>query len=299
MRNSLIDSGLLALLEGRDLNIRSLTDGLFGGNRRSGLYGSSAEFADFRDYSPGDDPRRIDWNLYGRLDRLYLRLYKDERRQHHRVLIDSSASMAFGAPEKHHAALQMAAVLGYLAVNGMDVVSYYSLQGANCLPVGGPVSGREAWYQITELLDGLSCRGDTRIDEAVMNCPDPGHHSGITFLISDLLTDSDWKRAVDGLLQKNHDVCLIRVLSREEISPSFSGRLLLRDAEAADEADPRNRRMEISRRRLKAYAEAYRWLEADIRAFCAARRVRFLQFCTDEEMGRVLFTRSVESEMIL
>ena len=93
-KERLIDDKTVALLESRDLDIRGLMGGLFGGNRRSAYYGSSMEFADYRPYIPGDDPRRIDWNLYGRTDKLYLKLFTDERRQHHRIYIDGSASMS-------------------------------------------------------------------------------------------------------------------------------------------------------------------------------------------------------------
>ena len=294
----LIDSDLLSLLEGRDLNIRSLKEGLFGGNRRSRRYGSSVEFADFRDYMPGDDLRRVDWSLYGRTDKLYLRQYVDERRQHHRVLLDCSASMAWGEPDKARYMLQLAAVLGYLAVSGMDIVSYYALQGKDCRPIGEPVHGRDAWYLATEKLAAVPFGGDSRLERSVCACPNPGRNDGTVFLISDLLTDSDWKSALDSLLERRQDVCLIRVLSRDELGPQLNGKLLLNDTEAQGADDPRNRRMEISRQRLRAYAEASAWLENDIRGFCAGRGIRFLQLCTDEDLSRVLFARAVESEMI-
>ena len=142
-KERLIDDGTVALLETRDLNIRNLMDGLFGGNRRSAYYGSSMEFADYRAYIPGDDPRRIDWNLYGRTDKLYLKLFTDERRQHHRVYIDGSASMSWGKPEKHLVALRLAALLGYLAVSGSDRVSWYALERDACRRVTEAVSNRE------------------------------------------------------------------------------------------------------------------------------------------------------------
>ena len=294
----LIDDGIVALLENRDLNIRSLMDGLFGGKRRSPYNGSSMEFADYREYVPGDDLRRIDWNLYGRFDKLYLKLFTDERRQHHRIYIDCSSSMAWGEPEKHYTALRLAALLGYLSVSGTDRVSWYALEGTSCRRVTEPVSNREAWVLGLERLGALRCAGDTRMDVSVPRCPDPGYHDGVSFLISDFLTDRNWKSAVDWLLSRKREICLIRVLSRDEIGPSLSGKLFLNDTEAAGEDDERNRRMEIGRQRLRAYAEAFRWLEDDIASFCRARRVRFFTVPTDEPMSRILYDGAIRSEML-
>ena len=89
----IIDGEFISMLETSDLYIKNLMNGMFGGNRRSKAYGSSAEFADFREYTPGDDLRRIDWNLFARFEKLFMKLYVDERQLHHRVYIDTSASM--------------------------------------------------------------------------------------------------------------------------------------------------------------------------------------------------------------
>ena len=294
----LISDDLITLLDSRDLNIRTLMGGLFGGNRRSARYGASAEFADFREYMPGDDTRRIDWNLYGRFDKLYLRLYADERRHRHQVMIDCSASMAWGRPEKRHYALQLAAVLGYLAVSGMDTVRYFSLEGSLCRPLGPTVATRDAWLTAADRLARLPCRGDTRLDQAIMSCPSPGRDDGTTFLISDLLTDSDWKAGVDWLLEKKRAVCLVQVLSPDEIDPMLYGKVRLLDRESRHAHDARNLLLEINGERLLAYSDAYEWMERDIQAFCDARGVRFLSCCTSEALSRLLFTRCIEAEII-
>lgn len=294
----LIDDETVALLESRDLNIRMLMDGLFGGNRRSAYFGSSMEFADYRAYVPGDDLRRIDWNLYGRLDKYFVKLFTDERRQHHRIYIDGSASMAWGEPEKHLTALRLAALIGYLAVSGTDRVTWYALEKTACRRVTETVSNREAWVLGLERLAALRCGGDTRMDVSVPRCPDPGYHDGVSFLISDFLTDRNWKAAVDWLLSRKREVCLVQVLSPDEIGPSLSGRLLLNDTEAAGEDDERNRRMEIGRQRLRAYAEAFEWLQNDIRSFCGARQVRFFMIPADMPMSRILYEGAIRSEMI-
>lgn len=297
-KERLIDDATVALLESRDLNIRGLMGGLFGGNRRSAYYGSSMEFADYRPYIPGDDPRRIDWNLYGRTDKLYLKLFTDERRQHHRIYIDGSASMAWGKPEKHLTALRLAAMLGYLAVSGSDRVSWYALEQDECCRVTEPVSNRESWVFALDKLRALTCGGDTCMDVSVPSCPDPGFRDGISFLISDFLTDRDWKSAVDWLLSREREVCLIRVLSPDETVPDLRGKFRLQDAEAVGEDDERNFRIHIGKLRLRAYAEACIWLENDIRSFCDARGIRFFTCRTDEPVARILLDGAIQSEII-
>ncbi|MCR5682849.1 MAG: DUF58 domain-containing protein, partial [Clostridiales bacterium] len=266
--------------------------------RRSGHFGSSMEFADYRPYTPGDDLRRIDWKLYGRLDQYFVKLFTDERRQHHRIYIDGSASMAWGEPEKHLTALRLAALIGYLAVSGTDRVTWYALERTACQRVTETVSNREAWVLGLERLGELRCGGDTRMDVSVMRCPDPGYHDGVSFLISDFLTDRNWKGAVDWLLSRKREVCLIQVLSPDEIGPALNGRLFLNDTESVGEDDERNRRMEIGRDRLRAYAEAFRWLEDDIRSFCGARRVRFFMTSADAPISRILYDGAIRSEMM-
>ena len=295
---NLIDNETLALLESRDLNVRGLMEGLFGGNRRSARYGSSMDFADYRDYMPGDDPRRVDWNLWARTDKLYLRLFADERRQHHRIYIDCSASMAWGRPEKHFVALQTAAALGYLAVSGMDRVSWYALRENRSERIGEAVSGREKWAVELDKLAAVSCGGDTKLAEAVMSCPDPGREDGISFILSDFLTDGDWKSAADWLLDRGREVCLIRILSPDEAEPSLWGKLRLTDAEAFGEDDARNFRMDIGRERRQAYAAALAWLNEEIGRFCAARRIRVFTATCDRPLSRILFEGAVRSEMV-
>ena len=128
----IVDGSFIAMLESRDLHLHRPMDGLFGGNRRAKSYGSSVEFADYREYTEGDDLRRIDWNLYARFEKMFLKLFVDEKQLHHRIYLDCSSSMDWGRENKSHLALKMAAALGFLSVQAMDRVSYYALKGDKC-----------------------------------------------------------------------------------------------------------------------------------------------------------------------
>ena len=160
------------------------------------------------------------------------------------------------------------------------------------------VSNRESWVLALDILGNLTCGGDTMMDVSVPRCPDPGFRDGISFLISDFLTDRDWKSAVDWLLNREREVCLIRVLSPDETAPELRGKLQLHDTEAAGEDDERNFRMHIGKQRLRAYAEACLWLENDIRSFCDVRQIRFFTCTTDEPVAQILFGGAIRSEMV-
>ena len=111
-----INEELLAQIESLQSILKNNVAGMFGGNRQSKSFGSSCEFADYRDYLPGDDINKIDWNAYARFDKLYEKLYYDERQMHTRIYIDASRSMIHGSEEKAEAALRLAAALAYLSV---------------------------------------------------------------------------------------------------------------------------------------------------------------------------------------
>lgn len=294
-----VDGAFLSILEARDLKIRDPMNGLFGGNRRSKAYGSSAEFADFREYIPGDDLRRIDWNLYARFEKLFLKLFVDERQLHHRIYLDASASMDWGEPCKADIALKLAAALGYMGVSAMDRVSFYAVHQKRCEDLTRTVMGREAFYKAIDALNKLDFYGDGDLGAAICQDRDIGHGDGLSFIISDFLSDTDWKTAVDQLLFHKREVHLIQVLSPDEIAPGMSGKVHLLDAEATGEEDRRNHRADVTRSYMKAYQEAFAWHRKDITDFCASREVGFISICTDESIEQMLFKKATEAEMIL
>jgi hypothetical protein len=118
-------------------------------------------------------------------------------------------------------------------------------------------------------------------------------------MISDFLSDTDWKSAVDRLLFHKREVHLIQVLSPDEIAPGMTGRLFMQDAEAESEDDCRNHRTDVNRTAVKAYKEAFQWHQKDIRDFCASRNVGFISVCTDQRIEQMLFKNATEAEMIL
>lgn len=294
-----IDDGFIAMLESRDLQMKQAMKGLFGGKWRSKAYGSSAEFADFREYTPGDDLRRIDWNLYARFEKLFLKLFVDERQLHHHIYLDASASMDWGNPNKADMALKLAAALGFLSVQAMDRLNFYGIHENVCEDLCRMIVGREAFYQAAETLNGLDFYGEGNIGNAIQGMEDVGYADGMSVIISDFLTDSDWKAAVDYLLYHKREVHLIQILSRDEITPGLSGKVLLLDAEATVPEDHKNYQTEITRSSLKAYEEAFLYHRKEMIDFCAARNVGFMTVCSDESIERMLFQKATEVGIII
>lgn len=291
----IIDQDFIAMLEGHDLCIQNLMNGLFGGNRRSRAYGSSAEFADYRAYAEGDELKRVDWNLYARFRKLYLKLFVDERQLHHRIYIDASASMDWGTPAKSYTALRLGAALGFLAVQAMDRVTYYGIHDDSCQDLTGTVIGKDAFYRAADQLETLTCAGASRLGEAINNSHETGSIGGISVLISDFLTDDSWKEAVDRMIQKRREVHLIRVLSRDEVDPQIRGLLTLTDAE---DRSPEYR-ADFGRAHMKAYRQALEYHQNEIRSFCASRGVGFFTVCTDESIEQMLFDKAVSAEVMV
>lgn len=153
------------------------------GSRKSVQKGISAEFSDFREYMPGDDLRRMDWNVYARLDKLYIREYMEEKEAIVSVLIDTSASMDYGAESKAELASDLAAVVGFLALNNMDRLMLYDMKDmGRALSVGG---GRNAFSKVLRWLEGLSFSGEVDMLSAVRKMRLRG--PGVTVIISDFL----------------------------------------------------------------------------------------------------------------
>lgn len=297
-KKNIIDGSFIAMLESRDLHIHNPMEGLFGGNRRSKSYGSSVEFADFREYTEGDDLRRIDWNLYARFEKLFLKLFVDERQLHHRIYIDTSSSMDWGKANKGHLALKLAAALGFLSVQAMDRVSFYTLNKKKCEDISRTVVGREAFYNAAAVLNGVKFGGETDLGASITSQENPGRNDGLSVIISDFLTDSDWKSGVDYLLYNKREVFLLQILSPDEVTPNLSGKVFMLDSEGIGEEDEKNYRSEITRSSIKAYEEAFIYHQNDIKQFCASRNVGFVTVRSDESIEKILYLKATEGGLI-
>lgn len=289
MGESYINDEFFSRLESLAFNLKSDLLGYFGGKHLVKSYGQTVEFADFREYQVGDDIRRIDWNLYGRFEKFFIRLFTDERQMKVQLFIDASASMGKDNPKKAAYATACAAGFGYLAVHNMDKVSFNIMQGNKCQTNNGVIIGKNSFFRSVQQLNNIEFEGDTDIQKCIIGCSDLSDANGITVIISDFLTDNDWKKAVDFLLYKKQQVLLIQILTPEEIDPSYMGRINLIDLESVDLADAKNMKIKIDSAAQRAYEEALNAMKSDIALYCKKRDVDFISISTDTPIETVLF----------
>ncbi len=210
--------------------LRSRARGGSGGTRKSRMLGASAEFSDFREYAPGDDIRRIDWNAYARFDKLFLKLFMEEQEAMITVFLDGSASMA----EKWPAACAVSEAFAYAALSGGDRVRI-AIASAS-----GPVSctfgtGRRDYPRLSSYLADYSPKGQTDLSQAVRRLePYP---KGMTLLISDFLYEDGGNAALTALRYRGQEVCAVHLMSPEELRPTLSGPVRLTDREGGAPLD--------------------------------------------------------------
>lgn len=289
MKVSYINDEFFSRLETSSIYLKANLAGFFGGKHLVKTYGQTVEFADYREYMLGDDIRRIDWNLYSRFEKYYLKLFTDERQMHTRIFLDCSASMGKPNAEKGAYAIGFAAALGFLSVHNMDKLSIYSLEGDRAVNPFGTIVGKTAFFRAVGELEKIQFDGETDLERAIVNCADSGSNDGLSVIISDFFTESSWKRAVDYLCYKKRQVLLIQVLSSEDVDPSYDGRVNLIDSESVDVADDKNLRLRITRSMQYAYDDALKDYMDEIRTFCHSRGADFITVNCDEPIERAIF----------
>ena len=289
MKGSYLNDEFFSRLETLSLELRADLAGFFGGKHLVKTYGQTVEFADYREYMLGDDIRRIDWNLYSRFEKFFLKLFTDERQMHTQIFIDCSASMGKYNPEKAAYTVAVGAALGYLSVHNMDKVSFKLINGERSEDPFGTIVGKRSFFDAISTLEELSFDGESDLRAAVVNAPNPGNNDGLTVIISDFMTESDWRKAVDYLCYKKRQVLLVQVLTPEERDPLYTGRVNLIDSESVDVADTKNMKMKVDRSSLNAYEAALNEMVGELHQFCNSRGAAFVSVCTDQPIERVLF----------
>ena len=286
MSELIVNEAFLQQVETLQTVLRQNNAGMFGGNRKSKTYGSSCEFADYRDYVPGDDISKIDWNAYARFDKLYQKLYLDERQMHTRIYIDASRSMAFGNAEKGKQCLRLAATLAYLSISEMEKVSIYVIQEKEVNVLINGMVGKNAYFEQISKLNDVVFDGDSHISDAIVPSR-VGQGDGMSILISDFLTDNDYETAIDCLADKKRDILCIQVLAREELNPQMRGKMHLFDSEDGRKFYRKNIDKEI----IRAYKAAVQYVQDRIRDYCAAREADYMLVAADQTMGEIFFDK--------
>ncbi|MEM8865272.1 MAG: DUF58 domain-containing protein [Planctomycetota bacterium] len=268
--SNLLPPELMGQLERLELVTRKVFRGRMKGERRSKRKGESVEFADFRNYVAGDDLRRLDWNLYARLDKLILKLFLEEEDLHFYTLIDASLSMDFGEPTKLDYAKQLAAALGFVGLVRSDRVVIESL-GQSVRERGPALRGRRSVWRMLESLDSLQATDTVSLAEGVKRFCLRHRGQGVVVLISDLMDKQGYESALKYLMAQSMDVYVIQVLSQEEIDPDVTGDLKLVDCEDQDVAE-----ISVSAPLLARYKQTLASFTAGAQQYCSKRGMNYL-----------------------
>lgn len=268
------DDEFLHKLERLELLARKIFRGLLRGERTTLRRGRGLEFSDFRQYRPGDDFRHIDWNIYARLDQLFLKLHASEEDLTLHLVVDASASMGFGEPSKFDHARKLAAALAYIALNNLDRVgvSVFADGLGASLP---PLKARHHLARLLAFLRELPCAGATRFGTALRDFATRTRSPGLVILISDLLDGGSAQDGIEALCHGGHDVVVIQLLAESEIDPPLDGALRMVDAETGDELE-----VTVDRELRRLYQHRFERQLQELESFCRRRGVEYLRAST-------------------
>ena len=295
----LLDDGIRKKLDPLMLIANKVRGGAIKGERRSNKRGTSIEFADYRNYTQGDDLRRLDWNVYARTNRPYIKVLEDEEDLAVHLLLDNSASMNFPNPRyaddqattpvapsanlnKFQYAKKLASALGYIALNTNDRLTMMALNpiGDSFLP---PIRGRAQSIRLLRFAQGLTADGATDLNVALRGYALRAGRAGLCFVFSDMFSPSGYVDGMNVLLGKGHEVVLVHILSPEELMPPLTGDLRLVDVETGTTQE-----VTLDATLRMAYIRRVEAWRDEIRADCAKRGVHYLFVSTDTALERVL-----------
>jgi len=270
---SLLTVKFLKQIDRLQIRSREIFRGKFKGERRSLNRGASVEFADYRLYELGDDLRYIDWNIYARLDRLFIKLFRAEEDLPIYILLDDSRSMDFGEPTKLECAKRIAAALSYIGLASFDRVAIHTLSNQANLIV--PLTyGKTQFAKLSQAIEGIgAAQGTTDLTASLKRFVAHTKRPGVVLIISDFLDINGYEPGLKWLFARNFDVTVIHLLSDEEIDPRFSGELRLEDAETGQ-----SKEMTINEQALVGYRVRFNAFCEGLKRFCLNRGVTCVRF---------------------
>jgi uncharacterized protein (DUF58 family) len=278
------DPEVLARISDLMLRARQVAEGTISGLHRSPFHGFNVEFAEYREYSPGDDLRRLDWRALGRTDRYYIKQYEEESNLRATLVMDCSASMRYGsgAMTKFDYGATVAASLATLLISQQDPVGLALFDSAPH-PFLPAAATQAHLVQIVGRLQDARPDRETQLGPMLESLADQVRQRGMVIVISDLLTDLP--AFYDGLARlqyRGHEILVLQVLDSDELELPFNDLTLFRDIEGTEElyAEPWGFR--------KAYQAAMQTFLAEIRTSCGQRRIDHLLLRTDEDLGTAL-----------
>jgi uncharacterized protein (DUF58 family) len=271
---TLLDPAFLRRLDRLGLRSRRAQRGLLRGERRSPRLGRGVEFADYRSYQAGDDFRYVDWNIYSRLDRLFIKLFSEEEDTNVHLFVDGSRSMGWGAPAKLDYAVRLAAALGYIGLRNLDRVGavIFTDQPYRLLP---PQRGRGHVLRLFEFLAAARAEGRSDLGGTMRRYVYQTRRRGLLILISDLWMPGGYEAGLTLARYHRFEPFVIHVLSDDELVPTVRGDATLVDVESAASLD-----VAVDGPALEAYARARDAHFAGLERFCVRHRIDYLRVST-------------------
>jgi uncharacterized protein (DUF58 family) len=298
--DQLLDARLVAQLSQLDVSSRKVFAGKLQGERRSKRKGQSVEFADHRQYAAGDDLRRLDWNIYARLDRLFTKLFLEEEDLSLHLVLDASASMDCGDPSKYLYAQKLAAALGYIGLFNLNRVALTAMAGeefaarekkndnaddasATQLRSLRDLRGRRRIHDLGSFLVNLDPAGSADFADAARRIALSRRGRGVMVVLADFFFKEGYEDGLRLLKGRGYDLFAIQLLSPQEVNPEIGGDLRLRDIEDRDVAE-----VTISAPLLKKYKQNLAAYVEQMRSFCARREITFMSVTTDTPIESLL-----------
>ncbi|MHC4645362.1 MAG: DUF58 domain-containing protein [Planctomycetota bacterium] len=266
----LLDPDFMARLDSLDVLSRKILQGKLQGERRSKRRGQSVEFADHRPYVAGDDLRFVDWNIYGRLNQLFLKLFLEEQDMTIHIAMDTSSSMGFGQPSKELFIKKLTAALGYVSLvnNNRVTISSFADEIKGQLQ---NMRGRNYLVRMAEFLLTAECDGASRFESACRQLAAGRIGTGIMIVLSDFLFKDGFDTGLRRLLGRQCDLYVIQILCPQELSPELTGDLKLIDIEDSDVAE-----ITVSSALLKYYKRNLTAYCNELKDFCARRGATYV-----------------------
>ena len=281
----LLSNAMLSRLERLRIVPRGRRANRSRGEHYAGKGGTSTEFCDYRDYTPGDDTRFVDWNIFSRLHRPYLKQFHQEQERHVVLLVDASASMRFEG--KLERAKQLAAAFGLMGLLNHERVSVYASHRAADAPDRLPACrGRASMRRLFDFIESIDGAGDAPLERAVELLLKYHSGKGACVILSDFLTFGDLKRGFNMLHATGLDPLGIQILGPREIEPDITGDVRLVDAETQQTLD-----VSSAGDLIALYREYRLGLEDELALMCQRRSGRFTSVNSEEALETVLLDR--------
>lgn len=266
---------------------QKVRSGAMKGDRRSVKRGTSVEFADYRNYTPGDDLRQLDWNIYARLDRPYIKLLEDEEDLAVHILLDASASMNYPQDveddqQKLLFGKRLFAGLGYISLSTNDRVLMSTLRGQR-FEHYGPTRGRGQAVNMLKFAQTIEAEGVTDLNQALKDYTVRGGRAGLCILISDMFSPTGYIEGLNTLLGKGYEVVILHILSPDEINPPLAGDLRLIDTETGEAQE-----VTVDATMRTIYEKRFEAWRNTIYADCARKGVHYLMVQTDQPWEKVI-----------